>query len=179
MHRHLAIIVTLAVLSQPASLPVLAPLGFLEATAQETRQKKEKPKGRRSQVLSKRAYAKIEEAQQLLADEDYANALVQLQQIRDGAKFTPYEKAVALQTAGFAYAGQGDYVKTIAAFEEAANSGDLPPRVVSDLVYNLAQLNLAEGRNARALDYMTRWFAEVEGQNILGSSCVHTDDVFI
>ena len=65
MHRHLAIIVTLAVLSQPASLPVLAPLGFLEATAQETRQKKEKPKGRRSQVLSKRAYAKIEEAQQL------------------------------------------------------------------------------------------------------------------
>lgn len=169
MHRHLAIIVTLAVLSQPASLPVLAPLGFLEATAQETRQKKEKPKGRRSQVLSKRAYAKIEEAQQLLADEDYANALVQLQQIRDGAKFTPYEKAVALQTAGFVYAGQGDYVKTIAAFEEAANSGDLPPRVVSDLVYNLAQLNLAEGRNARALDYMTRWFAEVEGEPTAGA----------
>ena len=41
--------------------------------------------------------------------------------------------------------------------------------MVSDLVYNLAQLNLAEGRNARALDYMTRWFAEVEGEPTAGA----------
>ena len=99
-----------------------------------------------------------------LAEEDYVGALSQLQQIRDGAKFSAYEKAVALQTEGFVHAGQGNYAKTIQAFEKAANSGDLPPRVVSDLIYNLAQLNLAEGLSAPALDYITRWFATVEGE---------------
>jgi tetratricopeptide (TPR) repeat protein len=160
----LVVILALAFALQPVGWVGLAPTGLLDAHAQEARQKKEKPKGRRSQVLGKRAYALIEEAQNRLAEEDYVGALSQLHQIRDGAKFSAYEKAVALQTEGFVYAGQGDYTKTIQAFEKAANSGDLPPRVVSDLIYNLAQLNLAEGRSARALDYITRWFATVEGE---------------
>ena len=163
-HFRLVAVLALVVMVQPVVWVGLAPTGALDVQAQETRQKKEKPKGRRSQVLSKRAYAIIEDAQNRLAEEDYAGALSQLQQIRDGAKFSAYEKAVAVQTEGFVYAGQGDYAKTIQAFEKAANSGDLPPRVVSDLIYNLAQLNLAEGRSARALDYITRWFATVEGE---------------
>ena len=163
-HFRLVAVLALAVMVQPVVWVGLAPTGTLDVQAQETRQKKEKPKGRRSQVLSKRAYAIIEDAQNRLAEEDYVGALSQLQQIRDGAKFSAYEKAVAVQTGGYVYAGQGDYAKTIQAFEKAANSDDLPPRVVSDLIYNLAQLNLAEGRSARALDYITRWFATVEGE---------------
>jgi tetratricopeptide (TPR) repeat protein len=163
-HFRLVAVLALAVMVQPVVWVGLAPTGALDVQAQETRQKKEKPKGRRSQVLSKRAYAIIEDGQNRLAEEDYAGALSQLQKIRDGAKFSAYEKAVAVQTEGFVNAGQGDYAKTIQAFEKAANSGDLPPRVVSDLIYNLAQLNLAEGRSARALDYITRWFATVEGE---------------
>ena len=160
----LVAVLALAFIFQPFGYLTLAPTSAFDAQAQETRQKKEKPKGRRSQVLSKRAFAIIEDAQNRLAENDYAGALSQLQQIADGAKFSAYEKAVALQTEGFVYAGQGNYAKTIQAFEKAANSGDLPPRVVSDLIYNLAQLNLAEGRNALALDYITRWFASVEGE---------------
>jgi tetratricopeptide (TPR) repeat protein len=163
-HFRLVAVLALAVMVQPVVWVGLAPTGALDVQAQETRQKKEKPKGRRSKVLSKRAYAIIEDGQNRLAEEDYAGALSQLQKIRDGAKFSAYEKAVAVQTEGFVNAGQGDYAKTIQAFEKAANSGDLPPRVVSDLIYNLAQLNLAEGRSARALDYITRWFATVEGE---------------
>ena len=157
-------VLTLAVIFQPAGQLIFVPTGMFDAQAQETREKKEKPKGRRSQVLSKRAFAIVEDAQNRLAEEDYIGALSLLQQIRDGAKFSAYEKAVALQTEGFVHADQGNYAKTIQAFEKAANSGDLPPRVVSDLIYNLAQLNLAEGRSARALDYITRWFASVEGE---------------
>ena len=161
---HLVGVLTLAVIFQPAGQLIFVPTGMVEAQAQETREKKEKPKGRRSQVLSKRAFSIVEEAQNRIAEEDYVGALSQLQEIRDGAKFSAYEKAVALQTEGFVHADQGNYAKTIQAFEKAANSGDLPPRVVSDLIYNLAQLNLAEGRSARALDYITRWFATVEGE---------------
>ena len=161
---HLVGVLTLAFIFQPAGQLIFVPTGMLDAQAQETREKKEKPKGRRSQVLSKRAFAIVEAAQNRLAEEDYIGALSLLQQIRNGAKFTAYEKAIALQTEGFVHADQGNYAKTIQAFEKAANSGDLPPRVVSDLVYNLAQLNLAEGRSARALEYITRWFAAVEGE---------------
>ena len=161
---HLVGVLTLAVIVQPAGQLIFVPTGMFDAQAQETREKKEKPKGRRSQVLSKRAFAIVEDAQNRLAEEDYIGALSLLQQIRDGAKFSAYEKAVALQTEGFVHADQGNYAKTIQAFEKAANSGDLPPRLVSDLIYNLAQLNLAEGRSARALDYITRWFASVEGE---------------
>ena len=161
---HLVGVLTLAVIVQPAGQLIFVPTGMFDAQAQETREKKEKPKGRRSQVLSKRAFAIVEDAQNSLAEEDYIGALSLLQQIRDGAKFSAYEKAVALQTEGFVHADQGNYAKTIQAFEKAANSGDLPPRLVSDLIYNLAQLNLAEGRSARALDYIIRWFATVEGE---------------
>ena len=161
---HLVGALILAVIVQPAGQLIFVPTGMIDAQAQETREIKEKPKGRRSQVLSKRAFAIVEDAQNSLAEEDYIGALSLLQQIRDGAKFSAYEKAVALQTEGFVHADQGNYAKTIQAFEKAANSGDLPPRLVSDLIYNLAQLNLAEGRSARALDYITRWFASVEGE---------------
>ena len=161
---HLVGVLILAVIVQPAGQLIFVPTGMIDAQAQETREKKEKPKGRRSQVLSKRAFAIVEDAQNRLAEEDYIGALSLLQQIRDGAKFSAYEKAVALQTEGFVHADQGNYAKTIQAFEKAANSGDLPPRLVSDLIYNLAQLNLAEGRSARALDYIIRWFATVEGE---------------
>ena len=161
---HLVGVLTLAVIFQPAGQLIFVPTGMFDAQAQETREKKEKPRGRRSQVLSKRAFAIVEDAQNRLAEKDYIGALSLLQQIRDGVKFSAYEKAVALQTEGFVHADQGNYAKTIQAFEKAANSGDLPPRAVSDLIYNLAQLNLAEGRGARALDYITRWFATVEGE---------------
>ena len=161
---HLVGVLTLAVIFQPDGQLIFAPIGMFDAQAQETQKKKEKPKGRRSKVLSKRAFAIVEDAQNRLAEEDYIGALTQLQQIHDGAKFSAYEKAVALQTEGFVHADQGNYAKTIQAFEKAANSGDLPPRVVSDLIYNLAQLNLAEGRRARALHYITLWFATVEGE---------------
>ncbi len=161
---HLVGVLTLTVIFQPAGQLIFVPTGMFDAQAQETREKKEKPKGRRSQVLSKRAFAIVEDAQNRLAEEDYIGALSLLQQIRDDAKFSAYEKAVALQTEGFVHADQGNYAKTIQAFEKAANSGDLPPRLVSDLIYNLAQLNLAEGRSARALDYIIRWFATVEGE---------------
>ena len=161
---HLVGVLTLAVIFQPAGQFIFVPTGMFDAQAQEIREKKEKPKGRRSQVLSKRAFAIVEDAQNRLAERDYVGALSLLQQIRDGAKFSAYEKAVALQTEGFVHADQGNYANTIQAFEKAANSGDLPPRVVSDLIYNLAQLNLAEGLSARALDYITRWFTTVEGE---------------
>ena len=135
--------------------------GFAEAQTIK-REKPEKPKTRRSEVLGKTAFQRIEQAQNLLAEEKYEAALAPLQAIMDGADSKPYEKAVALQTMGFVYAGKGDWPRTIEMFSRAIATGDLPPRVVSDLTYNLAQINLAQDRPDTALELLEQWFAALE-----------------
>lgn len=127
-------------------------------------ERKEKPQTRKSEVLGKAAFAKIEESQTLLSEGKHQAALDVLQTIIDSTKFKPYEKAVAIQTMGYVFADKGDYEKTIATFQRAINTGDLPPRIVSDLTYNLAQLNLAEDNPKKALELLNKWFDLVEGE---------------
>ena len=143
-------------------LPV-GPLGVSYVQAQEAQKEKpKKPKTRRTQVLGKTAFRLIEKSQELLAEEKYDEAMEPLQTIMDGENFKAYEKAVAIQTSGYIYAGKEDYEATIGAFERAIATGDLPPRVVSDLTYGLAQLHLAKERPRKSLQLMERWFAAQE-----------------
>ena len=143
-------------------LPV-GPLGVSYVQAQEAQKEKpKKPKTRRTQVLGKTAFRLIEKSQELQAEEKYDEAMEPLQTIMDGENFKAYEKAVAIQTSGYIYAGKEDYEATIGAFERAIATGDLPPRVVSDLTYGLAQLHLAKERPRKSLQLMEQWFAAQE-----------------
>ena len=143
-------------------LPV-GPLGMSYVQAQEAQKEKpKKPKTRRTQVLGKTAFRLIEKSQELQAEEKYDEAMEPLQTIMDGENFKAYEKAVAIQTSGYIYAGKEDYEATIGAFERAIATGDLPPRVVSDLTYGLAQLHLAKERPRKSLQLMEQWFAAQE-----------------
>ena len=100
-------------------LPV-GPLGVSYVQAQEAQKEKpKKPKTRRTQVLGKTAFRLIEKSQELLAEEKYDEAMEPLQTIMDGENFKAYEKAVAIQTSGYIYAGKEDYEATIGAFERA------------------------------------------------------------
>ena len=149
-----------------ASLPVnpFGPLGVSIATAQEAdAERPRKPNARRSKVLGKGAFRLIEQAQEFIGMEKYVEAMQPLQEILDGTQFKAYEKAVAMQTLGYVHAGKGDYDATIENFERAIATGDLPPRVVSDLTYNLAQLNLAGDNPRKALTLLNKWFAAFEG----------------
>ena len=147
-----------------AAALIAAPSGFGLSAAQaaEEKQRPQKPQTRRSEVLGKAAFQLIEKAQEALAEEQFETALKALAQIKAGDRFKPYEKAVALQTEGFVHAGKGDYAATMASFGQAIASGHLPPRVVNDLTYNLAQINLAEGNAAAARRLLDTWFAAQE-----------------
>ena len=145
-------------------LPV-GPLGVSYVQAQEAQKEKpKKPKTRRTQVLGKTAFRLIEKSQELLTEEKYDEAMEPLQTIMGGENFKAYEKAVAIQTSGYIYAGKEDYESTIGAFERAIATGDLPPRVVSDLTYGLAQLHLAKERPRKSLQLMEQWFAAQENE---------------
>ena len=143
----------------------MGPAGWSVAVAQDAKkeEKRKKPKTRRSEVLGKAAFQRIEEAQNLMSEEKYDEAFAPLQVVLDGERFKPYEKAVAIQTTGFIYAAKGDYQNTVAAFEKAIATGSLPPRVVNDLTYNLAQLTLADGKAKKSLALLEKWFANFEG----------------
>lgn len=138
---------------------------FGQAQAQKAkREKPKKPKTRRSEVLGKAAFQRIEQSQTWLGEEKYLEAFAPLQAILESERFSAYEKAVAIQTMGFIHAAQGDYAKTIASFERALATGHLPVRVVSDITYNLAQLYLAEGQGQKSLALLDQWFAALEGE---------------
>lgn len=163
MHPIRKFVLLIAVGVLPAVGGAFLPLtmGGDRAIAQENSRK---PQTRKSEVLGKAAFEKIEQAQNLLGEDKHDEAVAVLQGLIDSSKYKPYEKAVALQTMGFVYADKGDYTRTMQIFERAIATGDLPPRIVNDLTYNLAQLNLAEGKNQKALDLLDRWFATVEGE---------------
>lgn len=133
------------------------------AQAQEAQKEKSiKPKTRQSQVLGKAAFQLIERARELMAEDENDKAFATLQRILNGARFKPYEKAVALHTIGLVHAAMNDYAKTIISFEQAIATGHLPPRIVSDLNYNLAQLYLSQERPKKALSLLEAWFASQE-----------------
>ena len=160
MKRISAFLIAAAVLSVP-----LGATGWQSAQAQEAKKEKpSKPKTRRSEVLGKAAFQRIEEAQNLMAEEKYDEAFVSLQAIIDSERFKPYEKAVAIQTMGFIYAAKGDYENTMATFERAIATGSLPPRVVNELTYNLAKLNLAGDQPKKALTLINKWLAAFDGE---------------
>ena len=167
MKRIFLFVIATGLLSAPLGPTDWYAANAQQANAQQTGAKKEKPskpKTRRSEVLGKAAFQRIDQAQKLMAEEKYDEAFAPLQDMLDSDRFKPYEKAVAIQTIGFIHAAKGDYPKTIASFERAIASGDLPPRVVNDLTYNLAQLNLAEDRPEKALTLLTQWLATIEGE---------------
>ena len=167
MKRIFLFVIATGLLSAPLGPTDWYAANAQQANAQQTGAKKEKPskpKTRRSEVLGKAAFQRIDQAQKLMAEEKYDEAFAPLQAMLDSDRFKPYEKAVAIQTIGFIHAAKGDYPKTIASFERAIASGDLPPRVVNDLTYNLAQLNLAEDRPEKALTLLTQWLATIEGE---------------
>ena len=156
--RYLIFTVIISLLVVPVVLP------NWHAAGAQKKEKPKKPKTRRSEVLSKQAFQKVEQAQNLMSEEKYDAARVPLQAVIDGEKYKPYEKAVALQTMGFAYAGQGDYRQTRRFFERAIATGDLPPRVVNDLTYNLAQLSLADDDAPGALRLLEKWMAMIDNE---------------
>ena len=139
-------------------------VGWQKADAQAAKENPQKPKVRRSEALGKMAFGLVEDAQSLAAEEKHDEALAVLQGIIDGERFKPFEKAVAIQNIGFVYADKGDYPQTLAAFERAIATDRLPPRMVSELTYNLAQLHLAEGRAQEALTHFSRWTALIDGE---------------
>lgn len=143
----------------PALMPITSVADV--AQAQEKKEKPKKPKSRRSQVLTKTAFNQITAAQEALAAEQHDEALRILKNMISSSRMKPYEKGVAQQTIGFVWVDKDDYTRAAREFERAISMGVLPENVVNDILYNLAQLYLADDKPVKALQYVNRWLKTV------------------
>lgn len=153
--------VAVAGLIQVTGLPGLSDAGFSgieEANAQRAR--REKPRTKASKSVGKRVGERLLEAQELMGEERYAEALSILNRLLQ-SDMKDYERAIVLRTIGSIHSSTGDYDKAIASFEQAQRLNALDEAQQLDLLYFLGQLYLAEGRVDEAIRLLERWFAEV------------------
>lgn len=159
-----------------AALACLVGVGVLAAplhhsdsvfsAAHAQKQKKQKPKGKRTETLSKAAYdiiIKAQEALQVGTPEQEAVALAQVNKILSNcSKYKPYDCAVAHQTRGYIFANQDNYKASAQEFEAALSSGKLADYTALDLRYNLAQLYLGMEQYKKAIRSLEIWFSKAE-----------------
>ncbi len=143
--------------------PVFSPILTRDiAHAQEKEKRRDKPRTRRSQTLSKSSGSKILNAQEVLGEGNHAKATALLQAVLASQKAKPYDKAVALQVLASVWADKGNYKRAAQEFERAINMGVLPENVINDITFNLAQLYLAEDQTTKSLRVLNNWFKKTK-----------------
>jgi tetratricopeptide (TPR) repeat protein len=103
------------------------------------------------------AYHRLNAANDLLMEEKVDEALVKLRELEKSGRTNDYERALMLQTFGFAYHAKGDYAKSVEAFE-AIESGVLEPHAELNMLYNLGQLYVVLDRTGDGIATLERWF---------------------
>ena len=138
--------------------PVMTPVMPIDIVQAQEDEKKQKPRTRRSQTLSKSGGSKIISAQEKLSEGKHDEALNILNSLIASDRAKPYDKGVAQQFIGSVWADKGDYKRAAREFQRAIDMGVLPDNVVNDITFNLAQLYLAEDQTNKALKLLNKWF---------------------
>ena len=108
-------------------------------------------------TLSKPVYDRLQKIHQHMDHGHHAQALTELEKLLPDVQRHKYEKAVVLQTLGYAHIGQDHYDKAIHAFSQALALDSLPDAPRQQLRYSLGQLYLATDQPQPALDILRLW----------------------
>ncbi|MBT8136337.1 MAG: hypothetical protein KJO54_04895 [Gammaproteobacteria bacterium] len=108
------------------------------------------------QTIGERAYKRLEQAHTALGEKKYSEALARLQQMEE-LDLNDYERALVYQTYGFLGVEQGQYGSAIEYFERCLSLEALPDTAQQGMLYSLAGLYSAEGRQQMTIDTLMRW----------------------
>jgi len=150
LHR---LIGALALVGYVAWMPAAAAQGVLEAGAAE---REERPV-----QMSENVYRRLNAIHEFLGTGDLPAALSRLSDLEQ-MRLSSYEEALVHQAYGFVYAQQGDYTRSIEAFERCLAIDALPNIANQGMLYSLAGLYSSEGRFEEAIDSMRTWFMYAE-----------------
>ncbi|MBI3180337.1 MAG: tetratricopeptide repeat protein, partial [Deltaproteobacteria bacterium] len=107
-------------------------------------------------------YERLSKAQDLIGAEKYSQAIDTLKDLEERYRLTPYERALVLQSHGFAQSGMGNYDAAIEYFKKAIAMKALPDAAVADARYNLGQLYFAGEKYDEAIAILTQWLGGVK-----------------
>lgn len=112
--------------------------------------------------LAQSTYNKLTDAREKMEESQYDAAISDMQALLDELEDRDYDRAITLQTMGYAYLGKSDYDAGIASFEQALALEALPTEAQLGAQHALARLYAAEARYAEARDALTTWM-DTEG----------------
>ena len=115
-----------------------------------------------SYTLSQQTYDRLSGIQQLMDESRNREAITLLKELLSGLEGKNYEKAIAAQTLGYAYAGVGDYPGAITWFELSLAQQALPPEQQQNLRYDLAQLYMSVDACEKAIAAMDAWLEQAD-----------------
>lgn len=111
-----------------------------------------------SQALREPVYRRVEAASRAIEEGNAAQAASTLSEL--AANVEGYERAVVLQTLGYAHVESGEDDKALDAFAKALAMEALPREPQQQLRYNTGQLQIALGRTEAGIDTLRGYLAQ-------------------
>jgi tetratricopeptide (TPR) repeat protein len=135
-----------------------------EILAQQKACEARRPPRKTSGALSEPTYRRLERITTMISKNEYAEAEAKLAELNEGSR-SDYEKAIILQTLGFVYASTKREMQAIKAFEQALATKALPQPVHENMMFNVAQLYIADDKWDQGMQKLEAYLAETCNPN--------------
>ncbi|MEE8408182.1 MAG: CDC27 family protein, partial [Myxococcota bacterium] len=113
-------------------------------------------------TVSTWAYRRLRDAQKLVSDEKYNEALAVLREMRSREKLNDHERALMWQTFAFVWSGKEQYAKAADSFEKCLALRALPAGGALNALYNLGQMYMAAERFNKAVEVFSEWLTRAK-----------------
>jgi tetratricopeptide (TPR) repeat protein len=130
-----------------------------EIAAQQRACESRKPPRKAKGTISESTYKRMERIIDAIGKGDYAGSETKLQELLQSAR-GDYEQAIILQTLGFVHATQNKEAQAIKTFEQALATNALPQQVHEQMMFNIAQLYIADDKWDRGMDKLNEYLGE-------------------
>lgn len=117
------------------------------------------------QTVSGKAYNRLNEAQELMSAKQVDQAVVVLETLLGEVGAETLDRALTLQTLGYAEMSRERFPQAIAHFRSSLDTGLLPEKVKYNVGYMVAQLYAAQGEFDDALTFAAEWFQTLVNPN--------------
>ena len=115
-------------------------LGAAGNAVAQSSKKDEERKTKETVAMSQQVYEKLTEIQELIEAQDYAQAEVQIRELRDKKGLSPYELAQVWNITAYSYYLQERYKDAIDAYDQVLAQPDLPMALQQSTLKTKAQL---------------------------------------
>lgn len=144
---------------------LLLALGSIPSADAQGRKRAEKPYPNATREeprtnIARGNATKVNKAYELINEGEYARARALLEEVRNGDRATPYEKAIAAVGIGNIAWEEDDPEQAISLTREAVASNALNNETHFNAMLSVAQMALMDERYDLALEYIDRWLAE-------------------